>query len=220
MYLYLVATVSVFMLSLGVASAYNAVSQTLLVPYEILPVNIEVAGQQYFLGELDGFPEMYEIVFEATTTLSLAIRAVDDSGSDSLKLSGLIIRDKTVRGVEEIARLRADDALWEEARDPVSALTYFAGSDFLEEVPPGTYRIEVSTPNNTGKYILVFGDSAISTPYGTTLGSVAATYDFYGVSKLGMIRSPLIFYPLGIIVLIGLIVGTWHLQRKRKNTNA
>lgn len=220
MNIYRIICVGLLIFCVQPALAYVASEHTSDIPYEIFSIDTEIPYQQYFMGTLDGFPEMYEMVFAATTTLSLEIRAIDNSSPESFQLAGIIIRDKTVRGVEEIARLQADDTLWEQEQDILSALPYFAGSSFNEVVPPGTYRVEISTPNNLSKYILVFGDDAVSAGYGTALESVANTYSFYGVSKIGMIRSPLLFYPLGIVVLVCLIAGTWYWQRRPRISHA
>ena len=195
--------------------AYSATTHTLSVPYDIVPISIEEPAQQYFLGELEDFPEMYEVVFEATSTLTLAIRAVPQEDEQIPLFSGIVIRDKAIRGVEEVARLKAGEASWLAERDPLSGLEYFTGGKFQAEVPPGTYRIEVSTPNNAGKYILVFGDDNESAPYGVTLASIAATYEFYDVSKIGMIRSPLLLYPAGIMMILILFAATWYWQKRR-----
>lgn len=219
MRLFVSLCIGLFLCTTSSAFAYVATSHTLSTPYDIVTISTEELGQQYFLGSLEDFPEMFEVVLEATSTLTLAIRAVPTEDQKTPQLSGIVIRDKAVRGVEEIARLKADEASWLPVRDTLSGLVYLTGGKFEAEVPPGTYRIEVSTPNNVGKYILVFGSDAESAPYGITLASVADTYEFYGVSKIGMIRSPLLLYPLGIAVVLALFGATWYWQRRR-NINA
>ena len=115
--------------------------------------------------------------------------------------------------------MKAEDASWTPVGDSVTGLIYQSGPFFSEKVPAGTYRIEVSTPINTGKYLLIVGNTPVDAGYFATVAAIRVVYDFYGLGTLSMFHSPYIHYPVGIVVVLLLIAGTWYLQR-RKNRYA
>lgn len=194
--------------------AYQVLTQTVDVPYEVVTISGDPTIQQSILGELDGSPEMFEIVSETPFVLTAEIRAVPGTVATP-DFGGIIIRQKEIRGVEEVARLKAADAGWTVIVDPSTGLRYQAGPFYSEAVPAGMYRIEVSTPENIGKYILVIGDGKNTQGYFASLAAVAEMYRFYGVSKMWMFSSPYVHYPIGILVLAGLIVGTWYFHKRK-----
>ncbi len=200
--------------------AYQVTLEPMTVPYEVATVTGDPQVEQLLLGELDGSPEMFEIVSETDFELTVEVRAVPGEPNVLPELSGLIIRQKEKRGVEEVARLKATDATWNTLTDGTTGLRYQAGAFFSEKMPAGTYRIEVSTPENVGKYLLVIGNTPVRLGYFATLGHIATTYEFYGLSKIRMFSSPYVHYPLGIVVLIGLITATWYWQRTRQQHHA
>lgn len=196
--------------------AFEAVLESVPNQYEIITVqNPEV--EQLILGELEGDPEMFEIVSEEPFTLTFEIRAVPDmQAGANPQLNGIIIKQKEIRGVEEIARLNAVDSSWNIVSDKSTGLVYQAGGYYSEEVGPGTYRIEISSPDNVGKYMLLVGANTDENGYFASLSDIKMVYQFYGLPTLRMFSSPYVHYPLGIIILIGLIAGTWYWQRKKK----
>ncbi|MBY0538125.1 hypothetical protein K2P47_01860 [Patescibacteria group bacterium] len=200
----------------SVASAFDAVLETVPTQYEVITIQ-NPETEQLILGELQDFPEMFEIVSENPFILSMEIRGVPDNSLDTApQLNGIIIKQKEVRGVEEIARLNAIDSTWALVTDKVTGLRYQAGTFFSEEVEAGTYRIEISSPNNQGKYMLLVGTNTDDNGYFASLADTKLVYQFYGLSTLRMFSSPYVHYPLGILVLIGLIGGTWYWQRNQK----
>ncbi len=198
------------------ALAFDAVLETVPTQYEVITIQ-NPETEQLILGELQDAPEMFEIVSENPFTLSMEIRAVpDDSPDTPPQLNGIIIRQKEVRGVEEVARLNASDSNWTLVTDKVTGLRYHAGTYFNEEVEAGTYRIEISSPNNQGKYMLLVGTNTDDNGYLASLSDIKSVYAFYGLGTMRMFSSPYVHYPLGIMLLIGLIGGTWYWQRKQK----
>ncbi len=198
-----------------VASAYQASYESVTVPYEVVTIVGDPNVQQSILGDLSGSPEMFEIVSDVPFVLSAEIRAIGD-GALLPDFSGIVIRQKELRGVEEVSRLLATDADWSLITEPATGLPYRAGPFYSEEVPAGTYRIEVSTPENIGKYILVIGSSKSSVGYFASFASVKAVYAFYNRSSFSMFSSPYVHYPIGILLLLVLLVGTWVWQRRRQ----
>jgi hypothetical protein len=183
-----------------VVYGYTLVAHESLVPYEVLTLSTEPGQQHIVAGTLNDYPQMIEMTSDEAFFLDVAIRGIP--GTSTPDFSGIVIRVLEPRGVAEVARLRASEASWETVTDPLSALPYLAGPSFSGEVASGTYRIEVSTPVNTGQYLLVVGSSNDASTYGQKWDSVSRLYEFYGQSKIGMIRSPLVYYPLGIVLLL------------------
>ena len=185
--------------------------------YDVVTITGEPEQQQILLGELDNAPEMYEIKSDTDFTLTAEIRAVPGDG-EKPEFAGIIVRQKEVLGVEEVARMKASDATWAPVRDSTTGLVYLSGPFFSEKVKAGTYHIEVSTPNNTGKYILVVGNHDEGAGYFDTIHAIRVVYDFYGYGIFQMLLSAYIYYPIGIVIVIGLIIGTWYWSRRRPGT--
>jgi hypothetical protein len=197
----------------AMAYGYSLVLHEPAVPYEILTIPAETKQQQVVAGRLDDYPEMVEITSTEDFFLEVAIRAVP--GTTTPDFSGIVVRVLEPRGVAEVARLRASEATWETVVDPLAALPYIEGPRFSGAVASGTYRIEVSNPDNEGQYLLVIGSADESGTYGQKWRSVAGLYEFYGQSKVGMIWSPLVYYPVGIILLLIGFVYTVYRTRSR-----
>ena len=202
------------MLSVSGVEAYEVSLETVPVPYEVVTLSGGSAHEQTILGELADAPEMYEVTSDSEFTLTVEIRAVPGALATP-QFSGIIVRQKEQLGVKEVARMKATDASWLSVIDGTTGLVYQSGPFFSERVPAGTYHIEVSTPDNSGKYILVVGNNDEKAGYWATLGAIGAVYDFYGISHLHMFRSPYVHYPLGIALLVLLIAATWYWQRHR-----
>ncbi len=210
----IVVTLAAFFLTLPVTQAFEALEETVPTQYEVITIqNPEI--EQLILGELTDAPEMFEIVSDVPFTLTAEIRAIPNtSGATLPQLSGIIIRQKEIRGVEEVARLNSSDAPWTVQTDLDSGLVYQAGPYFSESVDAGTYRIEVSNPNNQGKYLLLIGNQQDQNGYFASLSDIKRVYTFYDLSTVRMVSSPYVYYPLLVIIVGLLIFGTWYYRRK------
>jgi len=195
--------------------AYEVLQHTTEVPYDVFLIESKPPTQQLFIGELQDFPEMYKIDSSEPFLLTVQIRALPNDGMSSPKLNGIIVRQKD-GSVEEVVRLNSTDITWGKGRDYLTGLLYLVGETFSQEVSAGVYHIEVSAPQNIGKYILVVGSQPLAVGYFTSLGAVSKMYLFYGTSRIFMLRSPIVYYPVGIIILLGLIGITWRWQHGRK----
>ncbi len=184
----------------NVSLGYSVTSHVVSKPYEVLSLPGSPETQQIVIGELNDYPDMVEVVSDTDFVLSVEIRALPFEPVPDL--NGIVVKVLDVRGVAEVARLLPEEATWEERVDPVSKLSYLAGPIVATATAAGTYRVEVSTPNNIGKYMLVIGNRPVYAGYGATWQAVASVYDFYGVSKIGMIRTSLLYMPLLIMLVI------------------
>ncbi len=189
----------------GNAFAYTVVNHDIAKPYEVMPIIIDPSNRQIITGELNGYPEMVEFTLEEEAALSVSIFSTATNTSPTL--GGVIVRVLQLRGVEEVARLKFGDGSWSPVKEPVSKLTFLAGPEYFGTVASGTYRIEVNTPENYGKYLLVIGDNDNDAGYFATWRAVSDLYEFAEVFKLGMIRTSLVYIPLGImLVLFGIVL--------------
>lgn len=184
----------------GNALAYTVTNHDLTTPYEVLPIEVDTSNRQIITGELNGYPEMVEFTVGEELPLSVSIFGL--TGSSTPNFGGIVVRVVQPRGVEEIARIKAADASWTVAKEPISKLTFLAGPEYFGTIASGTYRVEVSTPENYGKYLIVIGDTDSDTGYGATWRAVSALYEFAEVTKFGMIRTSLVYIPLGIILVV------------------
>lgn len=203
-------------LMVGIVSAAEAFTVTeheFPAQYEVVVVEGVPTTHQFLLGQLADYPEMYEVSHDAPFVLQAELRALPGA-TTTPALGGIIVRVLD-RGVEEVVRLEPGEAAWEKRRDAASGLAYLAGPGFSGEVPAGVYRIEVSTPDNQGQYILSLGTQPDEVGYLESLAAVGTLYDFYGAWTLGMIRSPLLYQPLLIILLLGGLAVTYLRTRHR-----
>jgi hypothetical protein len=65
--------------------------------------------------------------------------------------------------------------------------------------------------------MLLVGANTDDNGYFASLSDIKMVYQFYGLSTIRMFSSPYVHYPLGIVVLLGLIGGTWYWQRMQKH---
>ncbi len=151
---------------------------------------------QTFYGELVDFPHTYQII--ATEPFYLFVQiSVPEMGTSSAIVSGIIIKEPVGKGrVEEITRLTARDAVWEKDREWWTMDAYQKGPFFEKELGPGTYRIEVHTPNNREKYILKVGTrEEMALGYFETVSRIADVKSFFDKTPLRTVESPLIWLP-------------------------
>jgi hypothetical protein len=197
------------LLSLPLSSkAFSPTISSPILPYEVLTMNSDIATQQVYLGELKGDPHMYEFTLGKET--ELAVTLVQKQG-ENLPFSLILVRSNdNNRGVAEIGRLKGKETVWQDYRDSVLGLSLSRSDAFTKTLGSGVYRLEVSTAENNGKYMLVVGAQAQDLGYFKTLGNIRLTQDFFGKSIISMLGSSYIYYPIGILTLLYLIFFTWR----------
>jgi hypothetical protein len=168
---------------------------------------------QAFYGELINFPHTYEISSEEPFLLKVEVLAPDIKSSENI-YSGIIVKMPEGKGrVTEITRLKAGDASWESKYEPFGGDSYRHGPSYETEVAAGTYRIEVHTPDNIGKYVLVVGArEEMSIGYFEMLGRIIEVKRFFEKTPLLVVQSPFYYVPLGLILIV------YFLYRRTKNS--
>ncbi len=171
---------------------------------------------QAFYGELVGFPHTYEIEAKEPFTLTVEVLMPDIDSSNNT-VSGIVVRNVTGSGrVTEVTRLLAKGASWSSFFEPWGGDSYRRGGTFSKEVEAGTYRIELSTPVNLEKYVLVVGEKEESDlGYFETLERIMDVKVFFGKSRIMVIQSPLAYVPLLILFCI---LGFVYYRRRRQRT--
>lgn len=104
-----------------------------------------------FYGNLDGNPDYYLIVLNESFDLYLGILSPDISQSEkdfSAKVTGP-------------QNISLDGTLmkWTPFFEDFAGDSYWQGPEFDKEVEQGRYLIQVSSPDNSGKYVLAVGKS-------------------------------------------------------------
>ena len=189
-------------------SAYNSIKNTVLIPYEVTTIEGDLNIQREYLGVLKGDPHMYEFGIGSTTKLSLALMQTVET--ESLPLSLIIIKQNDDRGgVTEIGRLNNKNIKWHKFEDSALGIDLSKSEPFTVDLRPGIYRVEVSSPDNIGKYSLVIGDEENTQGYFKELSNIYMIQTFFGGSIFSMIKSSYVYYPLGIIILIILFYIAW-----------
>lgn len=200
-----------WLLTAGTVTAFTSEMVEPSAPYEPFIVSEPASAARVYLGELEGYPDMYEIASTEAFTLSLALATLPNS--EPIPALSVIIVEVNESGVAEQARLPYVVGEWEAQRQSVTGLTLVAGPTYEEELPAGLYRIEISSPDNLGKYLLTLGNESAGAGYFAALGSIARTYEFAGKSSWGMIRALYVQIPFAILLVGLLLAVTWRYRK-------
>lgn len=201
-----------FFFSVFLASAYNPQPHDTPRPYDEQVIDGDYRYQSYYLGELKGDPHMYE--FSTGHEDQLQVKLFQKPTDKNLPLSLIVVRLNEERGVTEVGRLRGSEVVWGDYEDSALGVDLKSSNEFTADLKAGIYRIEVSTPENVGKYLLVVGKEAREYGYFETLGGVREIQNFFGYSFLAIFTSSLVSYPLVIVLLIVLSYFTWRHRQK------
>lgn len=195
------------------AVAFSPIVSKVEQPYEIITVDFEPNASAYYLGELENYPVMYEVTSEESFVLSASLFQLKNN-DEPIDFSLIAVR-KNDRGggVSEVKRQRFDSSTWVVEKDSKTGLTFWKSEEFINEVEAGTYRIEISTTKNQGKYLLKFGPGEDDEGYFSSLAGVRRTHQFFGYSVVTMFTSSLVYYPLGILFVLFSIERTWRYRK-------
>ncbi len=207
-------TLAVFIIPVSV-SAFIASETDVSQPYEIVPIEVAMPEQISFLGTLNDFPVMYEIQSDEPFTFTATLAQPLTQKSQPFSL--LLIRRNDPGGVTEIVRRPFVVKNWSTRRDALLGVSFLQSPTLTEEVDPGTYRLEVSTPDNQGQYMLTVGTEPAEVGYFDQLGYIRQTQLYFGYGFFSMLKSSLVYYPLGILLLLLGIFQTWRFTRRQQS---
>lgn len=201
------------------ASAYNPHINNTVIPYGIYLLDSDIETRSEYLGALIGDPQMYEFTITATATLKLRLAQLETETPIPFSLITVRKDDKN-DGVSEVGRLLAKDIVEDLVTDKVLGLTLLTSQIYEAKIGPGIYRVEVSTPENFGRYMLMVGDNPKEVGYFKTVSDVRTIQSFFEKPIFTLLKSSSVYYPLGIISLLGLFFVTWKKRNFIKNKDA
>lgn len=169
---------------------------------------------QIFYGKLNGFPHNFNITLEEDSEIYLEVHEFDslhETPDKNVLLVGINKRGP----VTKITRLDATSATWEDTKDAVSRDEYVRGPSYAGNLTAGNYLIEVSSPENIGRYALVVRQTEQTSSF-DPLREYVRVYKlkmFLDKSVFSVFVSPIYYVPLLLFV-----VGTayFYVVRRRK----
>lgn len=165
-------------------------------------------AQQYraYYGELTGAPHVFTFNVPSDSYTVKAIVLTPDTADVGTDVVAEMISDKNPG--ESFARVDGGMIEWQRFFDTSGRDSYLAGPMLEATLTTGSYRIQVSSPDNMGPYVLVFeGEDGFS------LGQIFSRFgalptiksEFFGKSALEAYTTPLLLWPV-VTTLIMLAV--------------
>ncbi|MHC4292116.1 MAG: hypothetical protein ACYSTR_07880 [Planctomycetota bacterium] len=183
---------------------------------EIMVTLPEISKAYY--GQLDGTPATYLIEADADFRLYVNILVPDIEGIEK-DVSVKILKQGTV-----ISHLDGSHHDWEAFFEPYAGDHYFKGPEYVQAQGPGSYQLQVYSPDNKGKYVLAVGDKE-AFPF----GELVRTYwvlprlksEFFGKSPLTAFSNRMGIFLVMMLLLMILIATLLYLGikyiRKRRH---
>jgi hypothetical protein len=112
---------------------------------------------QAFYGALSGTPAVFEIKSDAPFRLYAGITVPAIQGAKTDKSVKVTVLDSD--GVEKEVFFLNASREWKPFYEEFAGDDYFQGPEARVDASAGTYRITVSSPDNTGKYCLAIGET-------------------------------------------------------------
>lgn len=162
----------------------------------------EPEKEQYLYGELSNFPHTFTFSVSEPMKISAMVSVPKDS---QYKKSVIIIREEK-NGVSEVGRVTYNETSWTGEFDARLGRSFFDAEVLSAEIEPGSYRLEVSSPDNHGKYKLRVGTEPNRQWFFTKLKERAAGAAFFGNSWLSALRAPLVSATVVVIVFLAYVV--------------
>ncbi len=190
--------------------AYEAATVEQPSPFKISELK-DVTTEQWFVGELNNFPHTFEFLLTEATTFKVQVMYSEDSLATE-QMSVLMVKEAE-RGVTEVMRRTADKVEWTAFTDPVSGLHFYENPIFDDRLEAGVYRVEVSNPNNVGRYVLKIGYEDDNGGYFNTLKDIKTLRNGLDLNTFGMIGNKYVYVPL--FALVSVIFFSWFWFKRR-----
>lgn len=187
-------------------------------PFDITTIEDPELSQAFY-GTMNGFPHTYEIVTTKPFHLFTQVLAPDIEGG-ATTISGIVIKLPESGGrVTEISALNSKDAKWESEYEPFGGDSYLQGPQFEGDLEAGTYHIEVHTPDNQAKYVLVVGKrEEMTIGYVELYNRLKEVKQFFGKSPIMIVESPFVYIPVVLIFALGFGVWRFLIRKKKRVT--
>lgn len=191
--------------------AYTSVVAKPQDQYAVLQIAEPTTSQEFF-GRLDGYPHTFEFVVPTSYQFKASI-SIPDIAVQKNDVSIIIVKQER-RGVTEIKRTLIKEQPWNEVKDRMLVESFRNGGALEANLEPGVYTLEVSSPNNEGKYRLVLGTEKIKRGYFANVRTLFEVKEFLGNPKFTTLLSPLVYVP----ILILIVSVSFFVYRRRKST--
>lgn len=177
-------------------------------------MTLPIPTDNVYYGELDNFPHNYFLTLTSESQIYIAVHDLDGEAAKPDK--SVMFVTQNIRGpVTEVARLNAQKYDWVTKRDALSREVYKEGPSYGTTLQPGNYLIEVSSPDNEGRYALIVRKDADTHSFNLIheYVRIAALKRFLGKPLFSVLLSPLYYVP----VVFG-IAGLFYMYWRRKKS--
>jgi hypothetical protein len=194
--------------------AYDPVLVTPEQPYAVTSIEGDPYIMREYLGTLEEYPQMYELTTDVSIDVDLKI---SQRASDAVVPYGLILvrQNDDNGGVTEIARFNQPVEEWTKVRHAAFGVSLLESQTYRANLKPGTYRIEVSTPDNRGAYMLVLGDEPAPAGFFATIGDAYTVQRHFGYWPFRIFLSSYVYYSLGSIFVLYGMYRTYLFKKRR-----
>ena len=194
----------------NVSMAYGLIVTEQNHPYEIVPIDTPLGETSLILGELDGYPIMYEISADKAFTLTVQLAQLPGRSQPHSLL--VVKQNDRGGGVTTVARMLTEPDLWSRRRDSGLGVTLLESPVITQTVEAGVYRLEVSSPDNTGLFMLRVGDTTPEATYWEKLSAARLVQAWFGLGLVHLLKSQTVYLP---IIVLFLVVVAWRGLRWR-----
>lgn len=180
--------------------AYNPIKAEPSEPYAVIPLEGDLYVEHHLLGDLSDYPDMYEFTTDVAVDLKIRLRQRDSE--EAVPFGLILVRQNDADGgVTEVLRQNQSLNEWQTRKESSLGITFLENSTIEESISPGTYRLEVSTPDNRGAYMLILGDEPVSSGFFASLAHIFSTQRHFGYSPFHVVLSSYVYYPIGIVMI-------------------
>ncbi len=169
---------------------------------------------QVFYDTLLGEARAYRMTSDVSWTLDLSILAPLPANSNGNGKFDAVVVNESNGTVASI--LEAGNAPWQAYDEPVGGDGYLRGPHLRQELPAGAYRIMVTSGGNVGRYALEIGGKN-KFSFREQISTIALLphlkKDFFGVSTLRLLASPLMVGYACALLLFGALLAMYARRR-------
>lgn len=162
-----------------------------------------------FVGELKDFPHTYQFVVGDPFLFEAQVSVRPEGNTET----SLIIIKEERRGVSEVDRRTGTTEVWSGYRDWPSGMKFQGSSILQAELEPGVYRLEVSSPDNSGRYRLDVGGVGSTLSWWEAWQESVAMHRYFGVGSLGVVTT----WPV-LLLVVFLVLIRYGLRLRNRET--
>lgn len=174
--------------------------------YEPISLGNDPSTKREYYSELTGDPLLYEVVALERFTLRTVLDQPGGSGEPQ-PLRLLVVREASGGRVELVTRVEPAAADWQAYDERVLGLTWWRTTVEVPDLPPGTYRIEVSSAQNVGSYRLTLGTTEVRHGYVGMWKRLLFVNAYYERSVASLLTTSFVLWHL---VVLAVLYALWR----------